>query len=217
MTLSDLTTKHTITAWIAALWSGEYDQVKYALHTDNGFCVNGVLMDQMTKIEDLDFEWLGLENSSVESSDFQQYEIGRDGRGQAKNTLPRKFARKVGMNRIYKPEQFEEAFDAALGRNCPLEFEMSTTTSAFLMNLNDKDNDVSFEEMGHVLYQIGTDLMDLDLPPKADIMALADEGSCTLNEQALDEQEGENWTDNLSPLEKDFMMGVDEYAPARMT
>lgn len=212
MTISDLTTKHVITSWIAALWSGEYDQVKYALHTDNGFCVNGVLLDQMTKVEDLDFEWIGLDDSSVESSDFQQYEIGQDGRGQAKNTLPRKFARNVGMNQIYEPEEFEEVFEAALGRDYPLEFEMGTTTSAFLMNLNDKDNDVSFEEMGHVLYKIGTDLMDLDLPPKDEIKALADEGSCT-----LDEQEGEDWTDDLSPLEKDFMMGVDEYAPARMT
>jgi len=211
MTLSDLTTKHTITAWIAALWSGEYDQVKYALHTDNGFCVNGVLMDQMTKIEELDFEWIGL-NSSREAN---EYEIGKNGTGLAKNTLPTKFNRKVGINQLYERSQLQEAFETALGRDFPLNLDpsMDTTVSAFFMNLNDKDDiDVSFEDMGHVLHKIGADLMDLDLPPKDEIKALADEGSCTVNEQ-----EGEDWTDDLSSLEKDFMMGVDEYAPARMT
>jgi hypothetical protein len=171
-----------MTAWIAALWSGEYDKVQYALRTENGFCVNGVLIDQLQKLEPLGFSW---EKHNSRSRQDDEYELFKDGRGISKNTVPSKIAEGLDMNELIWRKKLVDAFETALDREYPLTKDPDKLASitGFLINLNDvaTTTEVTFEEMGHVVYQIAVDVLEVDLPPKGEIKALADEGSCDLD------------------------------------
>jgi len=152
MTLSDLNTTHVLTAWIAALWSGEYDKVQGAFRNTDGFCVQGVLYDQVAKVVDA---YSGVEYS----------------------TLPASYKKKVGLYDTIHSDQFLNIVYEVIPDLDGFDICNEDDPITYLFMLND-NTDATFEEMGHVIYALGERFYDLDMPPKEDIRALADDGSC---------------------------------------
>lgn len=163
MTIGDLNTTHVLVAWIAALWSGEYDKAKGALRNSDGFCVQGVLQDQVAKV--VDGNW-----------------------NQEWKTLPLSFQKGIGVHGKIQSDEFLDIVEDVIPDLDGYAIHAADTPLTYLFMLND-ETDATFEEMGHVIYALGERFYDLDMPPKDEIRELANEGACDVEDEEVPRME----------------------------
>lgn len=183
----DITTRSAVTAWIAALWSGEYDKADGYLKEELegggvGFCVQGVIADQMVKAGA--GEWNGM-----------KYVFPRPSKWKKSSTayLEGDTAKILQFYERVTYKEMQSIIDSALGEgaysfdNFSLdggsESELGMAIRDMLPLIND-ETEMTFEEFGHVIYEL-YERKGVELPPKEAIMDLAEEGPCEVKADSM--------------------------------
>jgi hypothetical protein len=171
-TLDEMTARSTMTGWIAALWSGEYDKTQGALKGHaKGFCVQGVLLDQMAR-EDVG-QWRG--------GGMYAIELG-GGRYTTTGGVPWKVTHETIGTETVPASAVREAVEArGLHPDHVNPFDSVDEWKIEFVGQRINDyTDASHKEMGHMLYDLVTEHTSIDLPPKDAIMEIAGQGPCGL-------------------------------------
>jgi len=186
--LFKLEKKRIVTAWIAALWSGEYKKTSGILKEtledgEETFCVEGVLADQLSK-EGL-FRW--DENDQLWEAEEEPSCEADEGRT---TSLPYSLSTKLALRQGVDSETARRVVQPILheaygedGKTEPLMKEIlcihkvKIPLSELLQRVNDYTA-LNLRQIGHVIYDLYTVVFMMDLPDKEEIHALARSGSC---------------------------------------